>query len=122
MPEHGAGAGQTHTATGLPASRRALEVFRRLEEGLERLDLERAAPLILGLATIASGLLMYHLTLGSSFWGEDWASIVSRRANNVHPFLSPYDGPLSVLPIVIFRVMFAAFGIDSYAPYRVMVI
>ena len=43
-----------------------------------------------------------------------------RRGNNVGTFLAPYDGHLSVLPIVIYRLMFAAFGIDSYAPYRVL--
>lgn len=73
-------------------------------------------------AILASGLLLYHLTRGSSFWGDDWAWITTRRANTVHNFLSPYDGHLSVLPLVIYRLMFAAFGIDSYAPYRVLVI
>jgi hypothetical protein len=71
---------------------------------------------------VASGLLLYHLTRGSSFWGDDWAWITTRRANTVHNFLSPYDGHLSVLPLVIYRLMFAVFGIDSYAPYRVLVI
>ncbi len=78
--------------------------------------------MLLGLAVVISGLLLYHLTSGSSFWGDDWEWITTRRANTVHNFLSPYDGHLSVLPIVIYRAMFAVFGIDSYAPYRVLVI
>jgi hypothetical protein len=94
----------------------------RLEVGLERVDLDQVAPLILGLAVVASGLLLYHLTRGTSFWGDDWVWVTTRRANTVHNFLSPYDGHLSVLPLVIYRVMFAAFGIDSYAPYRALVI
>jgi hypothetical protein len=122
MPEQGAAAGHPDAISGLPASRRAAALLRRLEVGLERYDLDRIAPIALGVAILASGLLLYHLTRGSSFWGDDWAWITTRRANTVHNFLSPYDGHLSVLPLVIYRVMFAAFGIDSYAPYRVLVI
>ncbi|MBV9916724.1 MAG: hypothetical protein JO153_09500 [Solirubrobacterales bacterium] len=88
----------------------------------ESLDLDRIAPLALGLTVLASGLLLYHLTRGSSFWGDDWAWITTRRANTVHNFLSPYDGHLSVLPLAIYRLMFAVFGINSYAPYRALVI
>jgi hypothetical protein len=108
--------------TGLPASRSPAAWLQRLEVRLEAFDLDRIAIVVLGLAVVASGLLLYHLTRGSSFWGDDWAWITTRRANTVHNFLSPYDGHLSVLPLVIYRVMFAAFGIDSYAPYRVLVI
>lgn len=108
--------------TVLPGSHRAPAPFRTLEVGLESLELDRIAPVVLGLAVLASGFLLYHLTRGSSFWGDDWVWITTRRANTVHNFLAPYDGHLSVLPLVIYRVMFAAFGIDSYAPYRVLVI
>lgn len=103
-------------------SRRATELFHRLEVRLEPFDLDRIAPAALGLTVLASGVLLYHLTRGSSFWGDDWVWITTRRANTVHNYLSPYDGHLSVLPLVIYRVMFAAFGIDSYAPYRALVI
>jgi hypothetical protein len=89
---------------------------------VERFDLDRIAPVVMGLAILASGLLLYHLTRGSSFWGDDWAWITTRRANTAHNFLSPYDGHLSVLPLAIYRVMFAVFGIDSYTPYRILVI
>lgn len=96
--------------------------LRRLEIELARLDLNRVAPALLAVVVVACGLLLYHLTRGSSFWGDDWAWITTRRANTVHNFLAPYDGHLSVLPLVIYRAMFAVFGIDSYAPYRVLVI
>ncbi len=122
MPEQQAAAGHPDAARGLPAPGSAFALPRRLEVGLERLDLDRIAPFVLGLAILISGLLLYHLTRGSSFWGDDWVWITTRRANTVHNFLSPYDGHLSVLPIAIYRVMFAVFGIDSYAPYRVLVI
>lgn len=122
MFQQRAGAGHPDAATALPVSRRATALFQRIEARLEPFDLDRIAPVALGLAVVASGLLLYHLTRGSSFWGDDWAWITTRRANTVHNFLSPYDGHLSLLPIVIYRAMFAVFGIDSYTPYRVLVI
>jgi hypothetical protein len=122
MAEQGAGAGHPDALSGLPTSRRASELLERLEIGLERFDLDRIAPVALALAVLASGLLLYHLTRGSSFWGDDWLWITTRRAKTVGTFLSPYNGHLSVLPLVIYRMMFAAFGIDSYAPYRALVI
>jgi hypothetical protein len=117
-----AGAGHPEAARALPVSRHATALFQRIESWLEPFDLDRIAPVALGLAVVASGLLLYHLTRGSSFWGDDWAWITTRRANTVNNFLSPYDGHLSVLPLVLYRVMFAVFGIDSYAPYRALVI
>jgi hypothetical protein len=122
MSDQGARAGGPDAAADRPIGRRAAEAIERLERELERVDLDRLARVGLALAVLASGVLLYHLTRGTSFWGDDWAWITERRANDVGTFLAPYDGHLSVLPIVIYRLMFAAFGIDSYAPYRVLVI
>jgi hypothetical protein len=122
MFQQRAGAGGPNAAGTVPISGRATEILRRVEGRLEQFDLDRVALVLLGLAVVASGFLLYHLTRGSSFWGDDWAWITTRRANTVHNFLSPYDGHLSVLPLVIYRLMFDLFGIDSYAPYRVLVI
>ena len=122
MSEQGATAGRPDAAAPSTRPRATGELIDRLEDGLAKLDLDRLASVLLGLAVVASGVLLYHLTRGTSFWGDDWAWITTRRANTVGTFLSPYDGHLSVLPVVVYRLMFAVFGIDSYAPYRVLVV
>jgi len=122
MSDQGARAGGPDAAADRLLARRASEAIERLERELDRVDLDRLAGVVLALAVLASGVLLYHLTRGTSFWGDDWAWITERRGNHIGTFLAPYDGHLSVLPIVIYRLMFAAFGIDSYAPYRVLVI
>jgi hypothetical protein len=122
MSDQGARAGGPDAAADRSLGRSASLAIERLERELDRVDLDRLAAAGLALAVLASGLLLYHLTRQTSFWGDDWAWITTRRGNNVGTFLAPYDGHLSVLPIVIYRLMFAAFGIDSYAPYRVLVI
>jgi len=122
MSDQGARAGGPDAAADRQLARRASEAIERLERELHRVDLDRLAAVGLALAVLASGVLLYHLTRATSFWGDDWAWITTRRGNHIGTFLAPYDGHLSVLPIVIYRLMFAAFGIDSYAPYRVLVI
>jgi hypothetical protein len=63
--------------------------IRRLEDALAPVEFERIAPALLALAVLTSGLLLYHLTRGSSFWGDDWVWVTTRRATTVHNLLSP---------------------------------
>jgi hypothetical protein len=86
------------------------------------LDFDRLARPALAVAVIASGLLLFHLTRGTSFWADDWSWIASRRGDTVNAFLAPYNGHLSLIPVAIYRLMFAVFGIGSYTPYRAVVI
>jgi hypothetical protein len=95
---------------------------RRAELTLARLDLDRLALPALAVAALASGLLLFHLTRDTSFWADDWTWIARRRGDTVNTFLSPYNGHLSLIPIAIYRLMFATFGLGSYTPYRTLVI
>jgi hypothetical protein len=72
MSEQGAGAGRPDAAARRPQYPSAGEVRRRLELGLRGLDLDRIATVTLVLAVLVSGALLYHLTRGTSFWGDDW--------------------------------------------------
>jgi hypothetical protein len=95
---------------------------RRLEFAAADLDLDRVARPALVVAVVASGLLIYHLTRGSSFSFDDWTWIDTRRGNSLHTFLAPYNGHLSVVPIAIYRLMFAIFGIGDFAAYRILLL
>lgn len=95
---------------------------RRIELAVSDLDLNRFARLGLVIAVVVSALLIYHLTRGSSFSTDDWIWIDTRRADSVHSFLAPYNGHLSLVPIAIYRLMFAVFGIADFAPYRVLLL
>lgn len=96
--------------------------YRRTWLALARLDLDRLARPALAVAVIASGLLLLHLTRGTSFWADEWIWITTRRGNTADAFLAPYNGHLSLVPIAIYRLMFAVFGIGGYTPYRALVI
>jgi hypothetical protein len=95
---------------------------RRAELTLARLDLDRLALPAFAVAALACGLLLFHLTRDTSFWADDWTWIARRRGDTVNAFLSPYNGHLSLVPIAIYRLMFAVFGLGSYTPYRTLVI
>jgi hypothetical protein len=95
---------------------------RRLELAASGLDVEWLARAGLVLAVVASGLLLYHLTRGSSFSTDDWIWIDTRRGNSLHTFLAPYNGHLSLVPVAIYRLMFALFGIGDFVPYRILLL
>jgi hypothetical protein len=107
--------GEQHVRTGATSYRRGWAAFARL-------DLDRLARPTLVAAVIVSGLLLLHLTRGTSFWADDWTWIATRRGDTVDAFLAPYNGHLSLVPVAIYRLMFAIFGIGSYTPYRALVI
>jgi hypothetical protein len=95
---------------------------RRLALDGSQLDLtlDRLAVPVLGLVAVASAAFIYHQTRGSSFSTDDFAWISARRGDSAGAFLAPYNGHLSLVPIAIYRAMFALEGIASFAPYRVL--
>lgn len=101
--------------TGATSDRRGLLATARL-------DLDRLAVPALAVAVLGSGLFLLHLTRGTSFWADEWTWIATRRGNTVGAFLAPYNGHLSLVPVAVYRLMFAIFGIGSYTPYRAVVI
>lgn len=95
---------------------------RRIWPTLARLDLDRLALPAFALAAAASLALLVHLTRSTSFWADDWNWIEFRRGDTVDTFLAPYGGHLSLVPIAVYRLLFATFGLGSYVPYRVLAI
>jgi hypothetical protein len=95
---------------------------KRLDFAASEVDLDRLARPALVVGVVAAAVLIYHLTRGSSFSTDDWAWIDARRGNSLHTFLAPYNDHLSLVPIAIYRLMFAVFGIGDFAPYRVLLL
>ena len=95
---------------------------RDLRFAASEVDLRRFARVGIVIAVVASGLLIYHLNRGSSFSPDDWIWITTRRGNSLHTFLAPYNGHLSLVPLAIYRLMFAVVGIGSFVPYRLMLL
>jgi hypothetical protein len=96
-----------------------------VDRSLTRLDDERTARQLmwvvwpLGLAVIA------HFGRDQWFIADDWAFLLAREHMRVSSgldamLLTPQDGHWMMGPLLVFRLLRAVFGIDSYAPYLVV--
>jgi hypothetical protein len=67
----------------------------------------------------ATAVLVFHETRDTTLWTDEWGWVLDRRSGSL---LEPHNGHFSLVPLLLYRALFATVGIDDYAPYRVMVI
>jgi hypothetical protein len=89
---------------------------------LSRLEPGALAWIAITVLLVAAARFLYVETRGATFWFDEWEWVLGRRESNLDAFLEPHNGHLSLVPIVIYRLLFATFGLDVYGPYRLMVI
>jgi hypothetical protein len=77
------------------------------------------ARLSLAALMAVSAAVVLHEGRALTFWGDEWNFILTRRGDGVDDLLDAHVQHFSLVPVVIYRAMFAVFGIDDYAPYRV---
>lgn len=68
------------------------------------------------------GAFFYYLTRGTTLWFDDWSWAIHRRSWTPAVFLVPHNDHLSLIPVTIYKVLFATVGIGDYRPYRLLVI
>jgi hypothetical protein len=94
----------------------------------ERLDrLVHDAPAwwaLIGLAAllVAGGAVLAYETRGTTFWADEWSWIVGRRSGGAGTFLQPHNQHLSLVPVAVYKLLFATAGLRHYAPYRAVLI
>lgn len=82
-----------------------------------------AAPWIaLAVMVVGAGGLLMHETRGTTVWLDEWTWLLHRRGNTLSTFLASHDGHLSVVPIVIYRLLWATAGLRHSWPYRAVMI
>jgi hypothetical protein len=86
------------------------------------LDNRRVALAALAVLLAATAALLYHETRGTLFWVDEWSWVLHRRGHSVSTYLSPHNQHLVLIPVALYQLLFATFGLHSYAPYRVMVL
>jgi len=72
------------------------------------------------LMALCAGLLLY-LGRGLTFFFDEW-DFVQRRAGGVESLLEPHNEHLSLLPVAIYKSLFATVGLDSYWVFRALVV
>jgi hypothetical protein len=76
----------------------------------------------LGLLLLVAAGFIFHETRGTTFWVDEWTWVLDRRGNDLDTFLEPHNEHLSLIPIAIYKLMFATVGLEHYGPYRAIVI
>jgi hypothetical protein len=73
----------------------------------------------LALLLAVGGALVIYLGRTTNFYYDEWDWVLGRRAWNADALLAPHNEHLSVLPVLLYKLLFAAAGIGSYVPFRV---
>jgi hypothetical protein len=73
----------------------------------------------LGGLVVAATALALHLGRSTSFYFDDWTFIQDRRAWDLDALLAPHNEHLSLVPVLVYKLLFEIAGIESYTPYRV---
>jgi hypothetical protein len=87
-----------------------------------RLYSPAAAWVVLGVLLVVTGALLLYETRGTTLYRAEWIWALGRRGNDPGTFLRSHFGHFSLVPIAIYRVLFATVGIDHSAPYRALAI
>ena len=87
-----------------------------------RIESDALARIALALMLAAAAVLVLHLTRGTTLWFDEWVWVMDRRGSSAGTFLEPHNGHFSLVPIVLYKLLFATAGLDDYVPYRVMII
>jgi hypothetical protein len=61
--------------------------------------------------------LMYE-TRGTTLWFDEWQWALEYRDTSLAGFLTPHNGHPTLIPVLIYRALFATVGIAHSAPYR----
>ena len=70
------------------------------------------------LALVAFAGLLY-LGRSTTFYFDEWDWVQGRRAWNAAALLEPHNEHLSLVPVLVFKLLFSTVGTDSYVPFRV---
>jgi hypothetical protein len=110
-------------SSGTHAPRSATAGLVPLRSRLAAALRSRAAPwTALAVLVIGTGALLYHETRGTTVWFDEWLWLLHRRPDTLGSFLDTHNGHLSLIPVAIYKLLWATAGIRNYAPYRLLVI
>src|SRR5919201_801363 len=86
-----------------------------------RLASQRGTPAaLLGIAMVASGTLLLALGGHLTFLFDDWVFLIYRRGWSAHALLDPHNEHIALIPVVIYKLLLAIFGMGSAFPFRVV--
>jgi hypothetical protein len=65
-------------------------------------------------------VLLYVKGTDMTFYFDEWDFVLRRHRGTVGIFLEPHNEHFSLVPVIVYKILFATAGLDHYAPYRVV--
>jgi hypothetical protein len=82
----------------------------------------RAQTGVLALLMAIAAVLIYRKGLGLTFYYDEWNFVMNRRSWSTATLLEPHNEHFVLLPVVLFKLLFATVGLADYWVYRVVLI
>lgn len=77
---------------------------------------------VFGALVVLATVLLYRKGLGTTFYYDEWNYVMNRRGWDADTFLRPHAEHLTLIPVLIFKVLFVTVGLDSYGVYRALLL
>src|SRR5439155_13023036 len=80
-------------------------------------DEARSSPLgwvALGVLLVAGAVVLLHQIRGTTFWFDEWVWVAERHGSGLHSLLEPHNEHFSLVPVAIYKLLFATAGLDHY--------
>ena len=114
-PARSAADAVSHSTTGRDRGRRSRS--RSLARGIDRAGSWAFGALLV----VAFGAALW---LGRRQWFllDEWEVLSGRSASSLDDLFRPHNEHWSTLPVLVYRVLFAVFGLRTYVPYQVAIV
>jgi hypothetical protein len=91
----------------------------RLAGWARRVGETRVAYTVLVLAFVLAAALILGWGRGQTFINDEWTYLVIDRGWSLKTLLTPQNGHLIVLPLLVYKGLFSTVGADSHLPFQV---
>lgn len=71
---------------------------------------------------VASGVTLLALSLGMTFFADEWAFIADRSLTDPTTWWAPHNEHWVTVPMLVYRLLVETVGISSYVPYAALVV
>ncbi len=78
--------------------------------------------LVLAAAMLVAAAAILHLTRGFTFYYDEWNFVVNRQDSTSDSFFGPHNEHMVLVPVLIFKALWAVGGLNEYWTFRVVVV
>jgi hypothetical protein len=77
-----------------------------------------SAPLVgLAAVVVAAFALILYLARGAGFFFDEWNFVLDRQGHSLDAFLKPHNEHISLVPVLVYKVLFNVVGLSHHWPY-----